>query len=64
MKIPHPFKKAKEKRAQMRHDAKQQLKDFDPKTYQSPVNNKIIWFFLVGFMIMLCLKLVSVWIGG
>lgn len=64
MKIQHPFKKAEENREKMRREAQRQWQAFDSQKHKSPVNTKIIWFVLIGFMIMLCLKLLSVWIGG
>lgn len=64
MKIPHPFKKAEENREKMRHEAQRQWQAFDSQKHKSPVNTKIIWFVLIGFTIMVCLKMLSVWIGG
>lgn len=64
MKLPHPIKQARENRQQMKQQAKQKLKDFDPKTHKSPVSNGVIWYFLGGIVFLFIMRLLSLWMGG
>ncbi|WP_349535101.1 hypothetical protein [Leuconostoc citreum] len=64
MSLKHPFEKARENREQMKQQAQQQLKDFDPKTHQSPVNSSVIWYFIGGVAFLFIMRLLTLWMGG
>ncbi|MCK8605727.1 hypothetical protein LNP18_06365 [Leuconostoc citreum] len=64
MKIPHPLKTAKANRHKMMRDAQKQWQDYDARQHKSPVDNKLLWFLLIGISLMLGLKLLTVLMGG
>jgi len=64
MKLPHPFKKARDNRDKMKHEAQQIVENYDRGQKPQPVDNKIIWYVIVGFLFVFILKGLSLLIGG
>ena len=64
MKLPHPFKRAKENRQRMLKQAEKQWQNFDANQHKSPVQNQVIYSMIGGFVFVAILKLLSHWIGG
>lgn len=63
MKLPHPLKNARKNREKMKQNARQRVVDYDKGKKARPVSNQLIGFIIIGFGLMLVLKLVQHWIG-
>lgn len=64
MKRPHPFKKARANREKMKRAAEQVVKDYDKGRKPQPLDNKLIWYVIGGFVFVFILKGLSQLIGG
>jgi hypothetical protein len=64
MKWPHPLKKARDNREKMKHEARRLVKNYDQGDKPQPVDNKIIWYVIGGFIFVFILKGLSLFIGG
>ncbi|QGN60050.1 hypothetical protein [Leuconostoc citreum] len=64
MKLPHPLKTARDNREKMKQEAQQIVKNYDKGQKPQPVNNKIIWYVIGGFVFIFILKVLSLLIGG
>ncbi|WP_014324751.1 hypothetical protein [Leuconostoc mesenteroides] len=56
MKLPHPFKKARDNREKMKQEAQQIVENYDNGQKPQPVDNKIIWLSLVALFLFLFSK--------
>ncbi|MDV7703532.1 hypothetical protein [Leuconostoc suionicum] len=63
MKLPHPLKKARDNREKMKQEAQQIVENYDKGQKPKPVDNKIIWYVIVGFVFVFILKCLSLFIG-
>jgi len=64
MKWPHLLKKARDNREKMKHEAQRLVKNYDQGDKPQPVDNKIIWYVIDGFIFVFILKGLSLFIGG
>lgn len=64
MKLPHPLKKARDNREKMKQEAQQIVENYDKGQKPQPVDNKIIWYVIGGFVFVCILKGLSLLIGG
>ncbi|MFT8841141.1 MAG: hypothetical protein ABF933_02205 [Leuconostoc citreum] len=64
MKLPHPLKKARDNREKMKQAAQQIVENYDNGQKPQPVDNKIIWYVIGGFVSVFILKGLSLLIGG
>ncbi|CAM3168132.1 hypothetical protein [Leuconostoc rapi] len=64
MKWPHPLKTARDNREKMKHEAQRLVKNYDQGDKPQPVDNKIIWYVIGGFIFVFILKILSLLIGG
>jgi hypothetical protein len=64
MKWPHPLKKARDNREKMKQEAQQIVENYDKGQKPQPVDNKIIWYGIGGFVFVFILKGLSLLIGG
>ncbi|API72097.1 MULTISPECIES: hypothetical protein [Leuconostoc] len=64
MKLPHPLKKARDNREKMKQEAQQIVENYDKGQKPQPVDNKIIWYVIGGFVFVFILKGLSLLIGG
>ena len=64
MKLPHPFKTARDNRTKMKREAQQIVENYDNGQKPKPVDSKIIWYVIGGFAFVFILKGLSLLMGG